>query len=115
MIVDATSLVGSAQTQLSKGADQVKDDKKTADDLVQSDAVEKKQIQPEELLNQIKGLTEEGLYSVRFENDERNDGLVIKIVDRSNDEVIRQVPAEEILNLKESLESLRGNIVDTAG
>lgn len=115
MLIEATSLTGSAQTQLSKGAEQVKDDRKKVDDLVQSEEVEKKQVQPEELLKQIKALTEEGLYSVRFEDDERSDGLVVKIVDRENDEVIRQVPAEEILNLKESLESLRGNIVNTEG
>ncbi|SDZ76039.1 flagellar protein FlaG [Desulfuromusa kysingii] len=115
MIVDATSLTGSAQTQLSKGAEQVKDGRNKAADLVQSEAVEKNQVQPEELLSQIKALAEEGLYSVRFENDERNDELVVKIVDRESDEVIRQVPAEEILDLKESLASLRGNLVNTAG
>ena len=115
MIVDATSLMGAAQPQLSKGAEQVKDDRKKTEDLVQSEEVKANQVQPEELLNQIKALAEDGLYSVRFENDERSDGLVVKIVDRENDEVIRQVPAEEILDLKESLESLRGNIVNTEG
>ena len=115
MNIEAVNLQSSAQFQLSKGSDEVSEARKKAEDLVQSEQVEKKQIQPEELLNQIKALTEEGLYSVRFENDDRADGLVVKIVNRENDEVIRQVPAEEILELKATLEDLRGNIVDTQG
>ena len=114
MNVEAVNLQGASQFQLSKGSDQVSEARKKANDLVQSEQVEKKQIQPEELLNQIKSLTDDGLYSVRFENDERS-GLVVKIVDRENDEVIRQVPAEEVLKLKATLEDLRGNLVNTEG
>jgi len=113
MNIEAINLQGTAQFQLSKGSDQVSDARKKAVDLVQSEQVEKKQVQPEELLKQIKSLTEEGLYSVRFENDERTDGLVVKIVNRENDEIIRQVPAEEMLELHATLEDLRGNIIDT--
>lgn len=72
-------------------------------------------VQPEELLSQIKGLTEDGAYSVRFENDDNANQLVVKIVDTNTDEVIRQVPAEEVLTLSARLEELRGNIVNTAG
>ncbi|MCK4690178.1 MAG: flagellar protein FlaG [Desulfuromonadales bacterium] len=112
MNVETINLQGTAQFQLSKASDQVSESRKKAEDLVQSEQVEKEQVQPEELLKQIKALTENGLYSVRFENDERTDGLVVKIVDRETDEVIRQVPAEELLELKATLEDLRGNIVD---
>ena len=113
MNIEAVNLQGTAQFQMSKSSDQVSDARKKAVDLVQNEKAEKKQIQPEELLKQIKSLTEDGLYSVRFENDERTDGLVVKIVNRENDEVIRQVPAEELLELKATLEDLRGNIIDT--
>ncbi len=113
MNIEAVNLQGTSQFQLSKGSDQVSDARKKAVDLVQSEQAEKKQIQPEELLKQIKSLTEDGLYSVRFENDERTDGLVVKIVNRENDELIRQVPAEEMLELKATLDDLRGNIIDT--
>ena len=113
MNVEAISLHNSGQTQLSKGADQANEAKKKVADTVSVDQSEMQQVQPEELLQQIKALTEEGLYSVRFENDERADGLVVKIVDRQNDEVVRQFPAEEVLELKESMDQLRGNIVNT--
>ena len=73
---------------------------------------QKSKAQPEELLKQIKSLTEDGLYSVRFENDERSKELVVKIVDADTQEVIRQVPAEEVLGIKAALADLQGNLVD---
>lgn len=112
MNVEAVNLQGTAQFQLSKASDQVSDSRKKANDLVQSEQVEKKQVQPEELLQQIKTLTDDGLYSVRFENDERSGGLIVKIVNRENGEVIRQLPSEELLDLSSTLEDLRGNIVN---
>ena len=115
MNVEAINLQTTPQFHLSKGSDQVSEARKKADDLVQSEQVEKKQVQPEELLKQIKALTEDGVYSVRFENDERTDGMVIKIVDEKSGDVIRQVPAEKLLDLKVALDDFRGNIVDTAG
>jgi len=115
MNVEAVNLQTTGQFQLSKASDQVNDSRKKAVDLVQSEQVAKKQVQPEELLQQIKSLTEDGLYSVRFENDERSDGLIVKIVNRENGDVIRQVPSEELLDLTEALADLRGNLVDTEG
>ncbi len=71
------------------------------------------QVQPEELLNQIKAITEDGLFGVRFEQDMDSNELIVKIVDRKTDEVIRQIPPEELLNLTKHLNELTGNIVDT--
>ena len=74
---------------------------------------QKRQTQPEELLKQIKNITEDGLYSVRFERDSGSNTLVVKIVDSETDEVIRQIPQEELLELSKHLEELNGNLVDT--
>jgi len=70
-------------------------------------------IPPEELLSQIKALTKDGLYSVRFERDSSTEKLVIKIVDSDSEEIIRQIPSEELVNLGKQLQELRGNLVDT--
>ena len=113
MNIDAVNLSSSTHFQSSKGPDQVAGARKKVADLAQSEQAEKKQVQPEELLNQIKALTEEGLYSVRFEHDERSSGMVVKIFSQQSNEVIRQLPAEELLDLKSALEDLRGNIVNT--
>ena len=74
---------------------------------------QKRNTQPEELLKQIKPITEDGLYSVRFERDSGSNTLVVKIVDSETDEVIRQIPQEELLELSKHLEELNGNLVDT--
>lgn len=74
---------------------------------------ESSQVQSEELLNQIKALTEDGLYSVRFEKDDAVNELVVKIIDHETEEVIRQIPAEELLSLSKHLQDLSGNFVNT--
>lgn len=71
-----------------------------------------KKINPEEVLDKIKALTENGVYSVRFENDERNEKLVISLVDADSGEVIRQIPPEEITSAGEQLQNLRGSLID---
>jgi flagellar protein FlaG len=83
----------------------------------QQAAPEPRQEKPDsqELLDQIKSLTEDGQYSVRFENDRDANELVVKVVDRDTDEVIRQIPPEELLDLIKRLNDLRGNLVDTQG
>jgi len=115
MNIEAINAQTAPQFQSSRAPEQITDARKKAVDTVQSEQPKQSQVQPEELLKQIKGLTEDGLYSVRFENDKRSNGLVVKIYDVEKDEVIRQVPAEELLDLKAALEDLRGNLVNTEG
>lgn len=83
-------------------------------DLDKMAKAETSKVQPEEILDQIKALTEDGLYSVRFENSQEFNELVVKVVDTNTHELIRQYPAEEVLGVKASLEELRGQIVNTA-
>lgn len=112
MRVESVNIAGASPMSLLKAADRVDSARKERDDV---DIAAKQQVQPEELLGQIKALTEEGLYSVRFENAENSNDLVVKIVDRETDEVIRQVPAQEVLKLRATLDDLIGNIVNTQG
>jgi flagellar protein FlaG len=67
----------------------------------------------EELLDKIKALTEDGMYSVRFETDKKSNSLVVKVVDSKSGDVIRQVPSEELLNLHERLTEFQGNFINT--
>ncbi len=113
MNIEALNQQTVPNSQSSKVPEQISNARKKAADTVESDQPKQNLVQPEELLKQIKALTEDGLYSVRFENDERSDGLVVKIFDVAKNEVIRQVPAEEILNLRAALSDLRGNLVNT--
>lgn len=118
MQVEAINITGSPLQQTPKASDSVdsgrKDLTKGKADLEKSSSAESSNVQPEEILSQIKALTEDGVYSVRFENSQEFNQLVVKVVDTETDEVIRQVPAEEILGMKANLAELRGQIVDTS-
>jgi flagellar protein FlaG len=87
--------------------------KKVSEDAGSSgNSAPQKRVQPEELLNKIKAITDNGMYSVRFENDRTTKQLVVKIVDSNTNEVIRQIPPESLLGLRETLNDFKGNIVN---
>jgi flagellar protein FlaG len=46
--------------------------------------------------------------NLSFEVHEKTGELVVKVVDRSTKEVIRQIPPEDLLQLHDKLEELRG-------
>lgn len=71
------------------------------------------QPQPEELLQSIKALTDNGAYSVRFEMHKETNDMVINLIDQKSGEVIRQIPPDEILGLHKTLADLRGNLLQT--
>ena len=114
MITEAMSIASTTQQKMPRASEQVASDRKSVkeDSDKNQESAESKKVQPEEILDQIKALTEDGLYSVRFENDERSKELVVKIVDADTQEVIRQVPAEEVLGIKAALADLQGQLVD---
>ena len=45
---------------------------------------------------------------LRFSVDDNSGDVVIKVVDRETDEVIRQIPEEHVLAIRENIESLKG-------
>lgn len=112
MSVEAVNMAGGLLKSPPKASEQVEVQRRGQDSAPEA---KQKDVQPEELLSQIKELTENGLYSVRFENDSESKELVVKVVDRKTDEVIRQIPPEELLGLTKRLNDLRGNIIHTQG
>ncbi|OHB33463.1 MAG: hypothetical protein A2X84_13710 [Desulfuromonadaceae bacterium GWC2_58_13] len=73
---------------------------------------DEKKIAPEEILDKIKTLTDGGMHSVRFEMDPDVNTLVVKIYDRDTEELVRQIPAEELLGVAKDLRDYRGLLVD---
>ena len=112
MNIDAISMTTASPPRVNEPARQVERNRQAPQDQPQATPAENK-VQPEELLQQIKSIAEEGSYSVRFEQDDKSQELIVKIVDRETDEVIRQFPPEELLNLSKQLQELSGNIVNT--
>lgn len=114
MNIDTTTSPGGAIQQRPPAPDQIdaqRKNKEKATDTPQADPG-KKSVQGEELLSQIKAITEDGLYSIRFEQNE-NDDLIVKIFDQKTDKMVRQIPAEELLKLQTMLEDMRGNILNS--
>jgi len=70
-------------------------------------------VSPSEVLDRIKELTGDGFYSVRFEKSMEYDQIVVKVVDRATEEVIREVPPEELLKVKAQLTEFSGNIFNS--
>lgn len=114
---EAINVTGSTLQQTPRAADSIdakrKDLEKGDQNTEKATSSKNNAVQPEELLSQIKSLTEDGVYSVRFENNKEFNELVVKVVNTETGDVIRQVPAEEVLGMKASLEELRGQLVDT--
>lgn len=117
MNVDTVSSTGGFATQQMKSSEMVDSQRKQKESTASEPQplVTEQKVQPEELLDQINALTQDGVYSVRFEKDDKLSDLVVKIFDNETQEVIRQIPAEELLNFKASFEELVGNLVNTKG
>ncbi len=108
---------GTALQQPLKPAESIDSSRKQLEkaepDLDKSSSSESNSVQPEEILSQIKSLTEDGLLSIRFEKSPDSDELIIKVVNAGSGEVIRQIPAENVLGVKTSLAELSGQIIHT--
>lgn len=50
-------------------------------------------------------------YGVQFELDDATSRLITRLVDRETGELIRQIPAEEVLRIAEHLEELQGQLI----
>ncbi len=104
-----------SSTSLSKGAENIKkarENIKSDTQVDQEKLAKQNEVQQEELLHNIKALTENGLYSVRFEMNRETNDIVINLIEQDTGELIRQIPPEEVIGLRETLESLRGNLVE---
>jgi len=87
----------------------------TNSELVTGSEPEENKVSTSEILDKIKQVSHDGLYSVRFEKNDAHDEFVVKVVDRETDEVIRQIPPEEILGARAKLLEFTGNIVSSEG
>ncbi len=113
MNIEAVGTTIAAPPRANEPGQQVESKRQASQQSPPSSSEEESKVQPEELLNQIKALTEDGVYSVRFEKDSNSEELVVKIVDQDTDKVIRQIPPEELIKLSEHFKELSGSIVNT--
>ncbi|BCA79146.1 flagellar protein FlaG [Desulfuromonas sp. AOP6] len=113
MKVESVAVQGMSQFKEREAAEVEKIERQNPQDSSSSSG-DKQKVPPEQVLTKIKELTQDGAYSVRFEMDDATQKLIIRLVDPTTGEMIRQIPPEEILGNVKHLKTLRGNLVDSA-
>ena len=63
-------------------------------------------------VNQLNGYLEETHRSLRFSIDDVSGRTIVRVVDTETDEVIRQMPSEEMLTVIRHFSEINGNIFD---
>ena len=113
MIAEVTT-AGSYSSPVSQPAQQIDTTRKQHVEKPDVETVSQgtPKVQPEEFLSQVKALTQDGAYSVRFERSDQIADVVVKIYDNQTNEVIRQIPAEELMNFKVNFAEMVGSLVD---
>lgn len=64
----------------------------------------------EQTVEDLNSLVQDLQRQVRFSLDDNSGEMVVKVVDRQTDDVIRQIPAEDVLQLRERLAQATGAI-----
>ncbi|MBI9087705.1 MAG: flagellar protein FlaG [Desulfobacterium sp.] len=62
----------------------------------------------DEIVETLYELTEMLQTSITFQVDKGTDSVVIKVIDKKTDELIRQIPNKEILKLREKMKEMTG-------
>jgi flagellar protein FlaG len=113
--VSAAQLFGGRQSTAAAGAaGRSRPDDVAALRPLQGSASE--QLSSQEVKNTVVAFNEvfeQASISVRYRFDENTDDLVITLIDRETDEVLRQVPPDQILKMRQRLEELMGLIFDS--
>jgi uncharacterized FlaG/YvyC family protein len=62
----------------------------------------------EQMVESLKDLTATLQTSLNFSVDEGTNNIVVKVIDRNTDKVIKQIPPESLLKLQEKMQDLTG-------
>ncbi len=112
-INNSTAMASNDQQYRLKSADGIEKQRRESPLDLSESKRDVNKVNPEEILDRIKEISQNGEYSVRFEKADKMDEIVVKVVDTKTDEVIRQIPPEEILGVKKTLQEFRGLIIDS--
>ncbi len=124
------SVVSSAGSELKALSDAAKSpgvDTKVKLDLVSADAQSSSAAETEKnekIQSELRELIEDSIQtlnteleqkriSLNFSIDDDSDSLVVQVIEADSGKIIRQIPADEILVLRQRLEELTGIIFDT--
>ncbi len=112
----------SANTELSRTPPaQVVDPERAVPPAQQAEKAEpsRKEAQKEEVVQRlseaISKFSAEFDTQIKFSVHDATDELVVQIIDQETEEVVRQIPAEDVLNRIENFDDLKGLLVSTEG
>lgn len=84
---------------------------KTNTQIKSTDPIER-EVSTEDLVDPIQRINETlRPHGLEFELSEETSRVITRVVDRESGEVIRQIPAEEVLDIAERIEEMQGKII----
>ncbi|MDR2613971.1 MAG: flagellar protein FlaG [Candidatus Accumulibacter sp.] len=81
---------------------------------VDDDPSAREEVDPDELQKSVENIQKfvsMAARDIKFSIDEDSGQTVVKVVDRETEEVIRQIPSEEMLDLAQALDKLQGLLI----
>ena len=84
--------------------------KAVADHVRQQEAQQKESEPLENVVSDLNNLVRELHRELQFSVDEDSGDTVIKVIDKETDEIVRQIPSEEIMELRRRLQEATGVI-----
>ena len=63
-------------------------------------------------INELNSQLEDLNHSIQFSVDNETKDIVVKVVDKESGEVVRQIPPEGVMKLRESIKDMAGLIVE---
>ena len=87
--------------QNAKKSNELKESQQNENNVVSKD-------EADDIVESLYELTEMLQTSLTFQTDEKSNEVVIKVIDKKTNEVIRQIPNEEIMQLREKMKEMTG-------
>jgi flagellar protein FlaG len=87
-------------------------------DAKPAESASRASVKPEDVQGEIEKLNRMvKVYNnkINFDIDSKTNQVVVKVVNGETDKIIRQVPPDEIINLSQRMDELRGMIFDDGG
>jgi len=106
----ATVLTASAIDDVKKSVSQAQQYQSNADTATQQQPLEREQL--EKVAQQLQDFMGEMNRSLQFQVDEDSGRDVIKVLDKTTGDVIKQYPSEEVLSLVSKLSETAGLLID---
>lgn len=88
---------------------------KAADNQAHVKDKKEEKIDTKEAVDRVENLARHFNRKIHLEVEEELDMIIVKVVDGETDEVIRQIPPEELVELSKNAKNLKGLLINTEG